>query len=465
MTIFKPLSRTPRSFLANLGCALLGLSLLMLITPAANGWQQHASHEHAEPANTTHAEHMHSNEATGIAELNVANAEPELSQQQTPAMTQYVCPMHPEIVRGEPGTCPICGMDLVAREASQSERPQVNVSGDIQQALGIRTEHVMPRTLWRYIDTQGQVVWNTNAQLHVHPRAAGWLEQLSVRTEGERVEAGEVLYEIYSQAMVVAQQDYLQTLGALSDITSNARRQALREDGRTRLRLLGFAPKLIEELEQTQRVRYEVPIYAPQSGVVTSLNVSQGMFVEPNSVIMTITGDDGLWLIGDVPQAQADWFNLNSPVEVTLAAADLNEVETSIDYIYPELDAMARTLRVRVKLPELAQAANAKLLVGQQARLEIFGGPQREVLAVPVAALIQAPHEQVQNRVILQQDDGTFVQQAVEVGLIAQDYAEILSGLAMHQQVVVSGQFLLDAEASLNAIPPAQEAQNAHAHH
>ncbi|MFC0445821.1 efflux RND transporter periplasmic adaptor subunit [Pseudidiomarina halophila] len=369
---------------------------------------------------------------------------------------EYVCPMHSHIVRDEPGTCPICGMDLEPQV--QVDEIVVQVSGQMQQNLGITTATVAETTLWRYLPTLATVQWNDNARWHVHPRASGWLEELFVRSEGAQVQVGDPLYSIYSKELVVAQQDFLQTLDTINGLSAQQKQRLIR-DGRLRLELLGLSAEQVKDIEQSGEILYRVPVYAKHAGVVTALNVAEGMYVEPGVEVMTITGADSVWLIADVPERYADWMRPEAPVDVTLPAAGLNAYETEIDYIYPELDPVARTQRVRIKLPQDIDAGS--LHVGMQAQVELYGGPKRDVLAVPVSSLIMTG---TNNRVIVQTDDQTFEQRDVHVGLIVDDEAEIMHGLSAGERVVTSGQFLLDSEASLKGSRLKGSAGGGHAH-
>lgn len=383
------------------------------------------------------------------------SAHQQASPQQGEA-SLYVCPMHPHIVQGEPGTCPICGMDLVARKNTAQRQVSVQVEAGMQQQLGIRTSVAERRTFWRYYPTLATVQWNDNARYHVHPRASGWLERLAIRSEGQAVTQGDLLYEIYSQELVVAQQDFLQAHAA----ASGSQRERLLRDARLRLELLGFTATLIEQLQRSGELMYRVPVYAPHDGVVTALNVAQGMYVQPATELLTITAAKQFWLIADVPERYADWLRVGAPADISLAAAELNGFETRIDYIYPELDPVSRTQRVRILLPQ--QAATAALAVGMQAQVELYGGPKREALGVPLESLIVTG---ANNRVIVQQENGEFVQREVHVGLIINDYAEILHGLEDGERVVTSGQFLLDSEASLRSnFSGASSSGGGHAH-
>lgn len=397
-----------------------------------------------------HSEHQQQQDLTAQTP-----AEQQLNDADADAI-EYVCPMHSHIVRDEPGTCPICGMDLEPQV--QVDEIVVQVSGQMQQNLGITTATVAETTLWRYLPTLATVQWNDNARWHVHPRASGWLEKLFVRSEGAQVQVGDPLYSIYSKELVVAQQDFLQTLDTINGLSAQQKQRLIR-DGRLRLELLGLSAEQVKDIEQSGEILYRVPVYAKHAGVVTALNVAEGMYVEPGVEVMTVTGADSVWLIADVPERYADWMRPQAPVDVTLPAAGLNAYESEIDYIYPELDPVARTQRVRIKLPQDIDAGS--LHVGMQAQVELYGGPKRDVLAVPVSSLIMTG---TNNRVIVQTDDQTFEQRDVHVGLIVDDEAEIMHGLSAGERVVTSGQFLLDSEASLKSSRMKGSDGGGHAH-
>lgn len=421
---------------------VLGFAIIALLTTTVFA-QDHSDH-------SDHSEHTTTQELTAESAVTAAlNDDAEV---------QYVCPMHSHIVRDQPGSCPICGMDLEPQQPTQEIH--VEVSGQMQQNLGIVTTEVHPATLWRYYPTLGTVQWNDDARWHVHPRAAGWLEQLAVRSLGQQVAQGDLLYSIYSKELVVAQQDFLQALDAAATLSKQQAARLLR-DGRLRLELLGFTQAQVNELEQKGEIFYRLPVYAKQAGVVTNLNVAEGMYVEPGTELMTLTSAADAWLIADVPERYSDWLSVGAPADVTLPQAGLNAYETEVDYIYPELDVTARTQRVRIKLPQAIDGR--QLQVGMQAKVELYGGPKRDVLAVPVSALILTG---ASNRVIVQTAEQTFEQRDVHVGLVVGERAEILHGLEAGERIVTSGQFLLDSEASLKAsrLGGGQPSGGGHAH-
>lgn len=376
---------------------------------------------------------------------------------------KYVCPMHPHVISDEQGTCPICGMNLEkVTMGAVGEEITVDVSGGMQQALGMRSEQVTEGTLWKLVKTIGTVEYNENTIGHAHTRVSGWLETLMVHNVGQRVKKGQLLYELYSPELINAQDDYMQAKDYLQQ--DPKRGSDLLRKARLRLELLGVSSATIKQLEQTGETIYRVPYYADQDGFISELSVRHGMYVEPGTTLFEIVDLRSVWVIADVFENEQSWLEQGRPVEVTSSAQGLFDLESTIDYIYPELDPVSRAMRVRIKL----QNPDKRLKPGSLVDVKLFGGPNRGVLSIPTEALIQTGRE---NRVVVQRDDNSFASVAVKVGMIAQGKAEILDGLQAGEKVIVSGQFLLDSEASIQGSLQrlsggnTESTPDAHAHH
>lgn len=362
----------------------------------------------------------------------------------------YVCPMHPHIQQAEAGSCPICGMPLVQQR--QTSSAEVNVSGALQQALAIRTEAATTRTLWRYIETFAQVQYPEDAIHHSHIRAEGWIEQLYVRSLGQRVQAGDKLFSFYAPDLLVAQDDYLQALAVSQQ--QLARGSNLLQRAETRLRLLGLTEKDIEQLKQRKQSQQQITVYAHQAGVVTMLNVRDGMYIRPGDTLIEITRSDQVWLIADVAEAQQSWLFEGMSAEVDVPAWQLNGLETQVEYIYPALDAQSRSSKVRLSLDN----AKGQLKPNMLLPVRLYGGPLKDVLTVPRDAVLLSDSG---SRVVIKDGDN-FRLRRISTGISAQGYVQVLDGLHSGEQVVVSGQFLLDAQARLSQLPA--EAASNHAH-
>ena len=352
---------------------------------------------------------------------------------------KYICPMHSHIIKDHPGKCPICGMDLVEFSAPEPQQEvEITVSGHTQQNMALTTSLVERSTLWRYIETFGKVEYDENGLTHIHPRATGWVENLKVKTLGERVKKGDLLYEIYAPELIVAQDDYLSLL------KTNPKNTNLKERGRTRLRLLGMSDSLIDQLEKSQSSFFRVPYYAPHDAIVSELSIREGMYVKPDNRLMTLADLSRVWVLADVFEHQIGWVEQGKWVEFDLPAIGVYAIEGKIEYIYPSLDQITRTLKVRMSLNN----DNGLFKPDMLADVRIYGGPKEASLNIPVEALIRTGK---QNRVVVKQQDGSFVSRKVTVRMITQGRAEITQGLHENELVVTSGQFLIDSESNIRS--------------
>lgn len=397
------------------------------------------------------------------------------SSEQNPfvAQTEYVCPMHSQIVKNEPGTCPICGMDLVERkkpteepkpasghgehdEGSGAEALSFHVPTAQQQAIRATTKTVVRKDLQPMLEAQAQVRWQQSAKYHVHSRAEGWVEKLYASVEGQRVEKGDKLYRVYAPDLVVAQDDYLQLLNSLSDVGDAKSQQQFKRRGKQRLRLLGMNEQQISELERSGQASYEVDYYAPQSGYITALNIQQGMYVTPGVELMTLTNDKQLWFMLDIPVRYADHVRVGQMVHLGSDAVNGHWMNP-IEYIYPQVDPQTQTLTARVPIDRSIASLREGLWATGRVELSLI----EDALVIPVKSVITTEQN---SRVLVQVDEETFEVKAVTTGLRVGDEIVITSGLSEGDRVVTNGQFLLDSEASLRGLQPSGEKAPAISH-
>ncbi|BAJ00178.1 heavy metal efflux system protein, putative [Shewanella violacea DSS12] len=356
---------------------------------------------------------------------------------------KYVCPMHAHIISDVPGTCPICGMNLEKVEVSGSSKEiQIHVSGGMQQALALKVAKVEKDTLWKFVQTVGQIDYDESKINHIHARVTGWIEKLTIKSVGDKITKGQLLYEIYSPDLINAQDDFLLAQDTLRRTGKNSGYQDLLKKAGIRLELLGFNKSQINTLKKSKKTQYRVPFYAKSDGIVKELKVRDGMYIQPATEIMSIVDLSKVWVIADVFENEQSWLEVGQRAVVSVPAMGFKGIEGKIDYIYPELDPVTRSLRVRI----VVQNHKLELRPNTLAKIDIFGGPNADVLVIPQEALIQTGKE---NRVIVKLENNSFTARKVTVGMLSQGKAEILDGLDEGELVITSGQFLLDSEASL----------------
>lgn len=347
----------------------------------------------------------------------------------------WVAPMDPTYRRDEPGKSPM-GMDLVPVYDEGDEGSAVKISPAVENNMGVRTAKVVNDRLWRRIDTVGYVDFDENKISHIHLRTKGWIEKLYVKSEGERVKKGQLLFEVYAPELVNAQEEYVQAL--------RSHNKGLTLASRERLIALGISPNQIDQLNRTRKVRQYVRVYAKQNGIIAKLNIREGMFVMPQKLVMSLADLSSVWLLAEVFEKQVDWVKEGQSADVTLSYLPGRVWEGKVEYIYPSLDQKTRTLKVRLKFENKDESLKPNMF----ANVTIYGGASRKMNLIPREALIRSGNEE---RVILALGDGRFEPRAVVAGIESGDWIAIIKGLHEGDTVVTSGQFLIDSEASLKA--------------
>jgi Cu(I)/Ag(I) efflux system membrane fusion protein len=312
----------------------------------------------------------------------------------------------------------------------------VSIKPEIVQNLGVRTAAAERTRLWRGIDTVGYVDYDESRVSHIHLRTEGWIENLAVKSEGERVKKGDRLFDLYSPELVNAQKEFVTAL-------SSGNKSLIRAS-QSRLSALGVADDQIIQIRKTRETKQHISVYAPQDGVVSALMVREGMFVKPSLNVMSLGDLSTVWLLAEVFERQAQWVNVGQAAEVKLSYVPGQLWQGKVEYIYPSLDPRTRTLKVRLRF----ENPDEGLKPNMYANVRIFGGARDNIIVIPLEGLIRTGRDE---RVIIALGDGRFEARHVVAGIESGDYVEIISGVEDGDAVVVSGQFLIDSEASMRA--------------
>jgi Cu(I)/Ag(I) efflux system membrane fusion protein len=348
----------------------------------------------------------------------------------------WVAPMDPNFRKDSPGKSPM-GMDLVPVYADEVDAgPGVKISPIVIQNLGIRTQKAKVSKLWRAINTVGTVIANPNLKQTVQIHTQGWVKKLYVNELGAQVKKGDVLFTLQSHELVNAEEDFLQVLsmGNKKLITASE----------NRLLNFGMNHKQINELRKTRKITDTISILSPQDGFIDQMNITQGMFIKPTNHFISIVNLSELWVKAEIVENKSDWLQLNQPVDINLVSKDDEVIEALIDYIYPFINPKSRTVSVRMSLDNKDHTIKPNMF----AQLKIYTGAKDNILVIPSEAVIRSGQS---NRVMVAIGEGRFAAKTVRIGIESGDFIEIISGLNEGDDVVVSGQFLLDSEASLKS--------------
>jgi membrane fusion protein, copper/silver efflux system len=395
---------------------------------------------------------------------------------------KYFCPMHPHYIATEPGSCPICGMDLVARgdeseEESllvsenrggeilywqapmnpdyRSDKPGkspmgmdlvpvyssgeklvaniITIAPETIQNSGVRTGKAIAAWFGTSIRSYGLVTENVRAQHEISGRVSGWIEDLNVTAIGDEVTKNMQLFTMYSPDLISAQQDYIAAIksGIKGRVSSSA----------NRLKSLGIQDKTLSQIKASRRKLEHIPYYAEVGGIVSQLNIKKGTYIKSGTQLAIIQDYSNVWINVSVAEKDLEFLSHNMKAEVTLPNMS-NEVHVArIDYIYPTIDKSSRTGQVRLVLDN----QDGLLRPGAYADV-VFETISEKRLAVASESILRSSDG---NYVVIALGDGRFRSQKVKTGIYNKGLIQVLSGVSEGDDIVVSGQFLIDSESSL----------------
>ena len=351
-------------------------------------------------------------------------------------------PMVPAQRFDKPGKSPFMDMQLVPVYADEGgDSGNVSINSRVQQNLGIRVAEVTKGSLASSIESIGNVVYNERELTLVQARANGYVEKLNIRATLDPVHKGQTLAELYIPDWVAAQEDFL-TAKRLGAPVGNAGNIDLVDAARQRMRLTGMSEEQMRLVEAAGKVQARMIIVSPVDGVVSELDAREGMTVVSGAPLFRINGLDTVWINAEVPESAAAMVRIGNVVEVRTPALSGIVLKGKVGAMLPDVNAATRTLKARIELPNRGQL----LIPGMFATINFSSDAHQDALLVPSEAVIKTGKRSV---VIVAQGNDKFVPVDIEAGRERNGQTEILNGLTLGQKVVVSGQFLIDSEASL----------------
>ncbi|MBI1889010.1 MAG: efflux RND transporter periplasmic adaptor subunit [Burkholderiales bacterium] len=376
-------------------------------------------------------------------------AAPAAAQAQTgtidPASGRRVLYWHDPMVPGQkfdkPGKSPFMDMDLVPVYADeQTDQGQIAVSARMQQSLGIRTAEVSRGKMAAKFEAVGSVAYNERDVALIQARSNGFVEKLYVRTALDRIKKGQALAELYVPEWIAVQEEYL----AVKRMRG-AGAESLLDGARQRMRLAGMSEEQIRQVDAVGRTQARLVVSAPVSGIVAELSAREGMTVMSGAPLFRINGMETVWVNAELPENLAARLKPGDEVEARSQALPDAVFKGKINALLPEVSASTRTIKARIELHN----RGGQLIPGMFVTVNLKPTVESEVLLVPSEAIIQTGKRNV---VIAAQEEGKFAPVEVDIGGETGGQTEIRKGLAAGQKVVVSGQFLIDSEASLKGV-------------
>jgi Cu(I)/Ag(I) efflux system membrane fusion protein len=353
------------------------------------------------------------------------------------------------------------GMDYVPVYADDAlEGPQVKISPDRLQTLGVRSAPAAERTMRHTIRAVGTVEASERGLYTVSPKFEGWITTLFVNTTGATVRRGQPLFAVYSPELVTAQEEYriaVEALKAMAGASPEARAgmQAIVDGGLQRLRNWDIADADLADLKAGKEARRSLPVRARTDGVVIEMMARAGMRFMPGETLFQIADLSNVWIVASVFEQDLGYLRPGQKAAVSVTAYPGRTFSGQVTFVYPTVEPETRTARVRVELSNEAGLLKPDLY----GTVDIEAGESVAAVAIPESAVLDSGTRQV---VLIDLGGGTFEPREVELGARGDGYVEVVEGLAAGQRVVVDGNFLIDAESNLKA---ALESLSGHGEH
>ncbi|MCK5086678.1 MAG: efflux RND transporter periplasmic adaptor subunit [Melioribacteraceae bacterium] len=402
--------------------------------------------------------------------------------------TLYSCGMHPNIIESDPGTCPICGMNLTPIKSSQKNELKgpknrkiiywrapmnpneiydapgksqmgmdlvpvyeddgdasgvVTVDGSVLQSMNVKMEFVKSKNLASIIYTNSTLETDERKEFALTTKIDGWIEKLYINYTGQKVSKGQKLVDIYSPELVAAQQELLTSLNYQSVVNSYTKSEMI-INAKRKLELFDISNADIEKIIETKKINKFMTLYAPFNGTVLSKNVLEGEMVKAGKEIIIIADLTNLWLKADIYESELDKISIGSMAEVSFNYNPEKTYTGKVTFIYPTVNPTTRTVTVRIDIKN----NNGELKPSMFGNVIIKGKELREVSTVPETAVLRSGKR---NIVILSLGEGKFKPVDVKLGLYSDGYYQILAGLKQNDAIVTSGQFMIDSESSLRS--------------
>ncbi len=335
----------------------------------------------------------------------------------------------------------------------QEPLPSITLSPDKVQLIGVRTAVAAYHAVDRHIRTVGKVEPDETRLAFVNTKISGWVKKLSIDYTGQQVVKGQPLLSIYSPDLVTAQEEYLLALRSVKTAQTStqgfaeldASRKELLESARRRLLLWDITEEQIAELEQSGRPKTDITLQAPLDGIVLEKMVLEGTYVTPGMNLYKIADLSKVWIVADVYEYEAPLVKVGQEARVSFPYEPGESFIASVIYVYPVLDPMTRTIKVRLA----AKNPNLKFKPEMFANVEIKAS-SGERLAIPTEAVLDSGPRKI---VYVEKKPGVYEMREAALGIRGEKYVEVLRGVRKGERVVTSGNFLIDSESQLRAGP------------
>lgn len=359
----------------------------------------------------------------------------------------WTCSMHPQIRMEQPGSCPICGMDLIPLEnqGDETDNLAVEVSESAVKLAQVQTSVVGKEHASKEIRLFGKIQTDERLLQSQTAHVPGRIEQLLINVTGEPVKKGQLIAKIYSPELITAQKELLEAL-SMKD-----KYPAVVEAVREKLRNWKLSESQIAEVEQSGKITSSVNLYAHTTGIVTSRAVNTGDYVRTGAVLFEVAGLSKVWAVLDAYESDLPWISMGQQVEFTTQAIPGKNFKARVSFVDPVIDPATRVAGVRVELDNPGLQLKPGMFINGS--LKQSSRNENEQLTIPRSAVLWTGTRSLVYLKVPDAETPTFKMREVTLGSSAKDSWVILEGLSAGDEIVTNGTFSIDAAAQLAGKP------------
>ncbi len=344
----------------------------------------------------------------------------------------YTCSMDPQVIENKAGNCPICHMKLIKVKKNNLKAGQIKLSAQQIKLANITFDTLRVQVLAKEITLTGKVTVDQNLSDAVSARVQGRIEKLAVKNVGDYISKGQLLYEIYSEELNAAQQEYILSF------QKSTPSEGFGEAAKNKLLLYGMSESQINQLKASKQLLQAFPIYATADGFVSEISVAEGNYVSTGTTLFRFASLNSLWVEAQVYLPYLPYLKTGTEANFSIPAASETLFSGKVIFIDPQVESPERFVLARFQITNPSQQVKPGMLANITLQTE-----KKKALTLPVDAIIQ---DSKGANVWVRNIDSVFENKMVTVGMQNSRQIEIIDGLKQGDIVVVTGAYLLNSE-------------------
>lgn len=354
----------------------------------------------------------------------------------------YTCPMHPQIIKNEPGICPICSMDLVPVSNNGAKEKTLMLSESQIKLANIKTIKITGGNFKTATVLSGRLVSSPLSSEVISSKFAGRIEQLFLKETGVQIKKGQPIYTVYSEDLLTLQKDYLLNLKQQETFPKETIYSQLTEAAKSKLLLYGYSTKQIKNLQINKSLNPRITVFAPTNGTIKSINISEGQYIGEGSPVFEIENLNRLWVEADIYPSEISGIQIGQALQISVSGYENLVAKSKVEFIAPQLNSNSQIVILRTSIAN----PSGNYQPGMFASVKLSSNIKQEIINVPVNAVLR---DEEGAHIWVRKDKNTFEPRTVTLGEENEQYLTITNGLEAGEEIVSSGAYLLSSELKL----------------